>query len=131
MPSKLTMTSHFQLLDKQPVIDEETDIPADNAVTSDTGILDAVLSIGKCKQMLNASNVESFIAQLGKNQEGHTTLLIGRACLELCILLQENKSDTCRRTNQIPLPNQFLAPKGAGECCIKTGEGKQEDQYSI
>jgi hypothetical protein len=59
-PSKLTMTSYFQLLDKRPVVDGDTDNPADR-------ISDTVLSKGECKQILTASNVESFIAQLGKN----------------------------------------------------------------
>jgi hypothetical protein len=51
--------------------------------------------------MLSASNVEKLIAQLGKNQDGNSTLLLRQACLELCILLHDNKSDTARRMMRV------------------------------
>ena len=46
---------------------------------------------------LTVENVEKFIARMGENQEGHSTLLFRRACLELASLLHNNKTDTARR----------------------------------
>jgi hypothetical protein len=95
MPSRLTMTSFFQRVEKKTVTDE-ADI-LENTVTTESGTSTDVPSICERNQILTASNVENFVAQLAKNQDGKSTLLFRRACLELCALLQNNKSDTARR----------------------------------
>ena len=90
MPSRLTMTSFFQRVEKKPVVTDEADI-LENTVTTESGTSTDVPSISERNQILTASNVENFVAQLGKNQDGKSTLLFRRACLELYALLQNNK----------------------------------------
>jgi hypothetical protein len=59
---------------------------------------------------MTVSNVENFLTQLGKNQTGHSLLLFRRACLELCALMHNNKSDTARtgRMNRL-CPDAFAS----------------------
>jgi hypothetical protein len=63
-------------LEQKHVFNDNTDISEDNLPT---GISSAVLIISKSKAMLSASNIEKLIAQLGKNQDGSSTLLLRRA----------------------------------------------------
>ena len=107
MPSRLTITSFFQRKEQKPVINDGSDIPEDTVLT-DTVISSEVGGLSESKVIMTASNVENFLAQLGKNQTGHSTLLIRKACLELCALLQNNKTDTARRMMRL-CPDAFAS----------------------
>ena len=120
MPSRLTIDSFFARKETKPVINEGTEF-SEQANTTETGLLSPVLSPGET--ILTSSNVEAFIAQLGKNKDGHSTLLFRRACLELYALLQKNKSDTARKMIRL-CPNSLSNE----ESCRKLLSGWEKQQ---
>jgi len=120
MPSKLTIDSFFARKETKPVITEGTEI-TEQANTTETGLSSPVLS--PSEKILTASNVETFIAQLGKYKDSHSTLLFRRACLELYALLQKNKSDTARKMIRL-CPNSLSNE----ESCRKLLSGWEKQQ---
>jgi hypothetical protein len=89
MPSKLPITSYFSPLKPTSVINDDADISeVTGNLTTEISAAVPLLS----DPMFSASNVEKFIAQVGKNQDGKSTLLLLRACLELCVLLHPASS---------------------------------------
>ena len=105
MPSRLTIPAFFQRKQEKLVLNDGNDI------LEETAIIDSVVSsdvgvASECKVTMTSANVERFLAQLGKTQGCHSTLLFRRACLELCALQHNNKADTARRVMRV-CPNAF------------------------
>jgi hypothetical protein len=73
MPSRLTIPAFFQRKQEKLVINDGNDI------LEETAIIDSVVSsdvgdASECKVIMTSSNVERFLAQLGKTQGCHSTL---------------------------------------------------------
>jgi len=108
MPSKLPITSFFSRLEQNPVINDNTG-SEDNLTT---GIYSAAVPIiSECKPMLSASNVEKFIAQLGRNQDGNSTLLLRRAIFEMATMIWRMREISTEQRMRSQQQSQLQLPQ--------------------